>query len=325
MTTSSGTSRIVLAVPEVNSTVVVVTWRGAAHITACLDALAAQERPHQTLVVDNASDDGTAVLIARHPSKPQVLRLPANIGYAGAMDAALSRVDTRFMAWLNDDAEPSSTWLAALEDAIGPAAAASSQLDHPDGSPQSLGVRLTADGYGADTTEASSFGFCGGAALLRTDVLREIGGVPADFFCYYEDTDTAWRLRLAGHDIVAVPKARVTHRHGASTRPGSPQFHHWNERNRLLTLLRCAPAAIAAREVARFAAITILLPLRKQVPDAANFRLSLRCRVLAEIVTRLPATLRARREITRRAAVSRGQIWRNWTPRYQFDRKVGRP
>lgn len=314
-----------LAVPEVNSTVVVVTWRGAGQITACLDALAAQERPHRTLVVDNASDDGTAGLLARHPSKPQVLRLPANVGYAGAMAAALSRVDTRFMAWLNDDAAPSSTWLAALEDAIGPAAAASSRLDHPDGSPQSLGVRLTADGYGADTTEGSGFGFCGGAALLRTDVLRAVGGVPADFFCYYEDTDTAWRLRLAGHDIVAVPKARVTHRHGVSTRPGSPQFHHWNERNRLLTLLRCAPAAVAVRELARFAAITVVLPLRRQVPDAANFRLSLRCRVLTEVVARLPATLRARREITRHATVGRGQIWRTWTPLDRSDRKVGRP
>ncbi|WP_243769953.1 glycosyltransferase family 2 protein [Amycolatopsis acidicola] len=299
--------------PEPNTTVVVVTWRGAGHITACLDSLAAQQRPHRTLVVDNASDDGTARLIAAHPSAPQVLRLSRNRGYAGAMAAALSVVDTPLMAWLNDDAVAEPDWLAELEDGLGTAAAAGAKLERPDGTPQSVGVRLTADGHGADTVEAPAFGFCGGAALLRTDVLRAVGGVPASFFCYYEDTDTAWRLRLAGHEITTVPSARVIHRHGASTRPGSKPFHLWNERNRLLTLLRCAPAAVAMRELARFAALTVLLPLRGNVPDAANFRLPLRCRVLAEVVLRLPATLRARRRIGRRSTAGRGQIWRNWT------------
>lgn len=290
----------------------VVTWRGADHIVACLDALAAQKRPHRTLVVDNASDDGTARLLAEHPAKPEVLRLPRNTGYAGAIAAALPRVETELMAWLNDDAVPDPDWLASLEDALGDAAAAGSRMERADGSVQSLGVRLTGDGYGADTVETPVFGFCGGAVLLRTDVLRAIGGVPADFFCYYEDTDTAWRLRLAGHEIITVADARVTHRHGASTRPGSPDFHRWNERNRLLTLLRCAPAGIAVREIARFAAITALLPLRANVPDAANFRVPLRCRVLVELLLRTPAALRARREITRRGTVGRERVWRAW-------------
>lgn len=263
-------------------------------------------------MVDNASDDGTARLIAEHPAKPEVLRLPRNLGYAGAIDAALRVVETPLMAWLNDDAVPSPDWLTRLEDALGPAAAAGSRLEDAEGGVQSLGVRLTPDGHGADTTRLPAFGFCGGAVLLRTDVLREIGGIPADFFCYYEDTDTSWRLRLAGHDLVAVPDARVTHLHGASSRPGSPAFHRWNERNRLLMLMRCAPAAIALRETARFMAITALLPFRENVPDAPNFRVRLRCRVLAEILLRLPATLRARRGITRRSTVGRHDVWRNW-------------
>ncbi|WP_158885264.1 glycosyltransferase family 2 protein [Amycolatopsis anabasis] len=301
------------------TTVVVVTWRGAEHITGCLDALARQDRPHRTLVVDNASTDGTARLLAEHPSAPHVFRPHRNLGYAGALAAALSLVDTPLMAWLNDDTVPEPGWLGALEDALRDApevAAAGSALEHADGSPQSLGVRLSADGHGADlTTPAPAFGFCGGAALLRTDALRAVGGVPAGFFCYYEDTDTAWRLRLAGHDVRIEPGARVRHRHGASTRPGSPLFHRWNERNRLLMLLRCAPAAVAARELARFTAITLLLPLRRGVPDAANFRPGLRWRVLAEVAARLPATLRARRGVGGRSAVPRGEVWRRWAGR----------
>ncbi|WP_326568394.1 glycosyltransferase family 2 protein [Amycolatopsis rhabdoformis] len=302
---------------EPGSTVVVVTWRGAAHITACLDALAAQTRPHRTLVIDNASDDGTAAKIRAHRSKPQVIRLKTNTGYAGAMAEALKHTETPLTAWLNDDAAPEPTWLAELEDTLDAqplAAAVTSRLELPDGTVQSTGVRLTADGHGQDLTEDTDevFGFCGGAALLRTEALKAVGGVPASFFCYYEDTDTAWRLRLAGWHVAAAPKARVHHLHGASTDPGSVRFHQWNERNRLLMLIRCAPAAVAGKEILRFAVITALLPLRKTRPTAANFRTSLRLRVLAEVAAKLPTTLRNRRSTAKIAVLDRGAIWDAW-------------
>ncbi len=267
-------------------------------------------------MVDNASDDGTAALLEAHPSKPRVLRLPRNTGYAGAMAVALEHVETPLMAWLNDDAAPAPTWLSTLEDTLEKAplaAAAASRLDRGDGSAQSVGVRLTADGHGADLTETQEiFGFCGGAALLRVDALTAVGGVPASFFCYYEDTDTAWRLRLAGWDVVAAPEARARHAHGASTNPGSEQFHLWNERNRLLTLLRCAPAGVAVRQLVKFAVLTALLPLRPGRPAAANFRVRLRVRVLAQVAARLPATLIARRRIGRFCALGRGAVWEAW-------------
>jgi GT2 family glycosyltransferase len=275
-----------------------------------LDALAAQTCPHRVLVVDNASADGTAQEIAPH--RPEVLRMARNVGYAGALAAALPQVDTLFMAWLNDDAAPEPGWLAALEQALDDddtAAAASSVLHTGDGTVTSTGVALTRIGYGRDTTEALPFGFCGGAALLRTDVVRAAGGVPGSLFCYYEDTDTSWRLRLSGHQIVAVPGARVRHVGGASARHGTPTFHRWNERNRLLVLLRCAPAGVAARELARFAALTLVLPFRRRRPPTPNFALALRLQVLAEVVTRLPATLIARHRITQNATVSRAAVW----------------
>jgi GT2 family glycosyltransferase len=296
------------------STVVVVTWRGRAHITRCLDALAAQVRPHRTVVVDNASDDGTAELIAAHPSRPEVVRLPDNTGYAGGLAAAVTRAHTEFVAWLNDDATPDPGWLAALEDALDAdprVGAVSARLESPDGTPTSLGTRLTRLGYGADVTEDGPvFGFCGGAALLRTKALSAIGGVPGEFFCYYEDTDTSFRLRLAGWTITAVPAARATHVLGASTRPGSRQFHRWNERNRLLMLIRCAPARVAIRELARFAAITALLPLRRRPPDGLNFDVRLRLRVLGEVAGRFGALIGQRRQVGRSSTVSRGAVWR---------------
>ncbi len=293
---------------------VVVTWRGQRLIGRCLDALAEQTCPHQVLVIDNASTDGTAVEISRF----RVLRMTANVGYAGALAAALPMVDTPFMAWLNDDAVPEPGWLAALEQALdgdAAAAAAASVLHAGDGTVTSTGVALTRIGYGADTTGTTPFGFCGGAALLRTEVLRAAGGVAGSLFCYYEDTDTSWRLRLAGYRVLTVPGARVSHIGGASARHGTALFHRWNERNRLLVLLRCAPARVAATQLARFTALTLALPWRRNRPAAPNFATGLRLRVLAEVAARLPATLLARHRISRRATVSRAAVWSAWAGR----------
>ena len=313
MTTGNDTAR---------TTVVVVTWRGREHITACLDAVAAQTRPHRILVVDNASGDGTAELLAAHPSRPWVRRLRANTGYAGGLAAALPDVATEFVAWLNDDTVPCPDWLALLEDALDAdpaAAAASAWLESTAGETISVGVGLTADGHGRDVTAAADvFGFCGGAALLRTADLVAAGGVPAGFFCYYEDTDTSWRLRLRGRNVVSVPAARVVHRHGASSRPGSRPFHRWNERNRLYMLIRCAPAGVALREHARFAALTAVLPVRRLlgrgVPAAWNYRTGLRLQVLAEVLLHLVPLARARRAVTRQATVDRAAVWRSANP-----------
>lgn len=280
----------------------VVTWRGAQHITRCLAAVDAQTREHAVLVVDNASDDGTASLLGER----DVLRLTQNAGYAGGLAVALSQVDTPYVAWLNDDAEPEPGWLAALEDALDDhprAAAASARMETSAGGVQSVGVALTRLGYGADQTSGEVFGFCGGAALLRVDALTQVGGVPAEFFCYYEDTDTSWRLRLAGWDVLSVPSAVVRHKHGASTRPGSWQFHLWNERNRLRMLLRCAPRWVAVRELARFAVITVLLPLRRG-PQPLNYTVALRLRALAGA---LPYLFR------RPQPGPRGPVWRHWS------------
>ena len=317
---------------EAKTTVVVVTWRGRDLVGGCLDALAAQTVPHRVLVVDNASTDGAAAVLAARGAI--TLRLRRNAGYAGALAAALPMVGTPYLAWLNDDAVPEPGWLAALESTLDgrPELAAAGSVLYGGGPVQpagvrpaggrsawvrSAGVRLTPLGYGADLLDpdpGAMFGFCGGAALLRTGVLRAAGGVPAGFFCYYEDTDVSWRLRLAGHDIALVPAARAWHGHGASSGHGSRRFHRWNERNRLLMLLRCAPGRIAVRELTRFAAVTAILPVRRRTgPDVpANFRVPLRLAVLAEVVARLPAALVARVRIGRRCTVPRRQVWQRW-------------
>jgi GT2 family glycosyltransferase len=103
---------------EASVTVVVVTYRGAAWLPRCLDALAAQRMPDggrvACWVVDNASTDGTADVLAARTDGVRTIRSAANLGFAGGNNLALREVTTPFAVLLNDDAVPEPGWLGAL-------------------------------------------------------------------------------------------------------------------------------------------------------------------------------------------------------------------
>jgi hypothetical protein len=61
------------------------------------------------------------------------------------------------------------------------------------------------------------FGASASSAFYRADVLRAVGGFPADFGAYFEDVDLAFRLNRAGYRVRYEPAARVDHEHPSST------------------------------------------------------------------------------------------------------------
>jgi GT2 family glycosyltransferase len=303
----------------------VVTWQGAHLLGPCLLSLRAQTLDHDVLVVDNASTDGTAELLAKEFPEARVLVNPVNTGFAGGVDAALRATAAPLVALLNNDAVAEPHWLAALVthlDRHPEAAAVTSRMLLAGREPAVLnnaGVLLRADGYGADrglgedpTAWAEPdevFGFSGGAALLRREAIEQVGGFPAPFFLYYEDTDTSWRLRLAGRSVRYEPAAVVHHEHAASSDRSSASFAYFNERNRLLVLVRCAPASFALACWMRFLLTTASLGLkrlrRRALPDAHQFRVRLRLRALAGALRLLPWALRSR---PRAAAATRARV-----------------
>jgi len=318
-------------VPEPRVTVVVVTWQGAALLSDCLDSLAKQTCPHRLLVIDNASTDGTIELLRDRYPHAEVRTLPRNTGFAGGAQAGLAAADTEYIALLNNDASADPAWLAALVDALDAdpdLAAVTGRMLLAD-TPELInnaGVGIRADGYGYDVGlgqpdgpayafRREVFGFSGGAAALRTEAARRVGGFATPFFLYYEDTDLAWRLRLAGRRVAYEPAAVVVHQHSATADQSSPAFAFHNERNRLLMLTRCAPARLAAIQLTRFPLTTASLlvqRLRGRRPAGHQFRTGLRLRVLGSYLRLLPWALRTRRQIGRAATRSRAAVAADW-------------
>lgn len=99
------------------ATVVIVNYNGAHLLPACLAGLAGQDLPvesFRTVVVDNASVDGSTDLLARDYPGLQVLASPTNTGFAGGNNLALRQVTTPYAVLLNNDAIPEPDWLRNL-------------------------------------------------------------------------------------------------------------------------------------------------------------------------------------------------------------------
>jgi GT2 family glycosyltransferase len=256
--------------------VIVVNRNAGGHLARCLSSLAAQQPlPARIVVFDNGSDDGSiaaARQVARQDDRlagRTVFHLAeANLGFAAANNRAVALVAAElpgleFVAVLNPDAFPEQGWLAALLDAARrhPEAAAFGSRQVLDASPDLLdgvgdiyhvsGLSWRA-GHGcpptaADEHDAEIFSPCAAAALYRKDAFDAVGGFDEDFFCYFEDVDLGFRLRLAGHRARYVSTAVVRHVGGASARTVGDDFAvFYGHRNLVWCFFKNMPAPLLA-------------------------------------------------------------------------------
>jgi GT2 family glycosyltransferase len=152
---------------------------------------------------------------------------------------------------------------------------------------------------------AEPFSFCGGAVAFRSAFLREVGLFDPTFFLYYEDLDLAWRGRFHGWTYRYVPGSVVYHEHAYSSVEGSHFFNFWVDRNRRLTLIKNAPARVAAK--AFFGAVVWGLrdtstPIVRALVRGRRLDLSPsrhRFRQMLSLVKATPSALAARRRLGR--------------------------
>ena len=216
-------------------TVVIVNWNSGELLRQCLADLSLQDlAPTRILVMDNCSTDSSVEGLDSFCGV-EVHKLGVNFGFAGGNNHAFELIDTEFVALLNPDAFPEPGWLrelvAAAETYKDVAAFGSCQMIHNSnslidgmGDVYHMSGLVWRQGHGFPLTLVGSgpieiFSPCAGAVLYRTDVVKALGGFDEDFFCYVEDVDLGFRLRLSGYRVMLVPTA-VVHHVGSATSGG---------------------------------------------------------------------------------------------------------
>ena len=201
-----------------------------------LDCLAAIERTHpqgvehELLVLDNASDDGSAEAVRELHPDARLFALERREGKADNDSRLLAAARGRYCLLLNEDSELRDGAAPALLDALEAdpgAAAAGAQLLTSEGEPTACAWRLpdvpwalaaalfSARPRGRAEQRATRVREVGwvqsSAMLVRREAAEQVGWLDGDFFVYSDETDFCRRLHDAGWRILFVPAARAVH------------------------------------------------------------------------------------------------------------------
>jgi len=219
-----------------------VSWNAKDDLRECLKSVAGWE----TVVVDNASADGSADMVAAEFPAVKLVRLTENTGFSGGNNVALENLDADYALLLNSDAtvEPGGLErLLAFADATPKAGIIGPKVVNPDGSIQYScrrwptfaagmfrnvwlgrlfpGNRPASDYLMQDFDHASVLDVdwvSGCALLIRRACVEQLGGLDAEtFFMYCEDMDWCLRAHQADWWVVYFPGCVVTHAIGKSS------------------------------------------------------------------------------------------------------------
>jgi len=230
--------------PDVS--IIVVSFNTCDVTRRCLQHVQeyATEVRHEVYVVDNASTDGSADMVARDFPWVHLIRMSENKGFAAGNNVAIKKASGRYLLLLNSDAFLNQ---GVLADTIhymdrNPATGVlGCKLTCPDGSmqasarmlPSALNKILHVTGLAArfpkspffgrvdytwwNHSEPRSVGWVVGAYfLIRASMTKEVGFIDERYFLYFEEIDYCLAVRKAGWDVVFYPYAEVVHLGGQS-------------------------------------------------------------------------------------------------------------
>jgi N-acetylglucosaminyl-diphospho-decaprenol L-rhamnosyltransferase len=235
--------------PAAAVSVLVVSWNARDRLARGLSA--ACQSAAQVVVVDNASTDGSADLVAERFPGVRLLRLARNLGFAGGVNEAARHATGRLLLLANPDALLTPGAVSRLAGVLANDAtwgAAAARLVGPDGRPQDgFNVRrfptlgtwtsdlllldelwpgnparrryryadLRVDGREPIDVEQPA----AACLMIRRDVFDAVGGMDERFGpAWFEDVDLCRRIRARGWRIALVPDARVEHHGGDAMR-----------------------------------------------------------------------------------------------------------
>lgn len=231
--------------------IVIVNFNTRALLEACLESIRAHANAPgvTTIVVDNASHDGSTEMVRDHFPEVRLIALDENIGFGAANNRGFEAGNAPYVLYLNSDAALCDGALEALVDCLEThpnCALVGPRLCNPDGSFQASCRRFPSPARNlwtyaglarrfpgrispletwlseAEHDSATTVDMVSGACFLsRRDYIEKIGGFDDNLFMYEEELDLAYPARKRGLETRYHSEAKVLHHGGASVEAGA--------------------------------------------------------------------------------------------------------
>lgn len=215
------------------ATIVIPNYNGMQYLGPCLESLMMQSRQDfSVILMDNGSQDASVEFVETHFPEVVIHRFDRNEGFCRAVNEGIRLSRTPYVILLNNDTVCDETFVEELVRAMEEAsreeravqvfscAAKMVQMNDPEkmdnaGDYYSAFGWAYAIGKGKPAVrydrEREIFSACAAAAIYRREIFEEIGLFDETHFAYLEDTDVAYRARIAGYRNYFAPKAVVRH------------------------------------------------------------------------------------------------------------------
>ncbi|MDJ0922228.1 MAG: glycosyltransferase family 2 protein [Henriciella sp.] len=288
--------------------IIIVSYESEDWIEGCLEGLQQQTfEDFEVIVVDNASKDRSAALAEAFdlPDKT-VISAPKNLGFARGCNLGERSARGEWLVFLNPDTVARPDWLQEVVNGQKryPATSVFASAQYEIGATNLLdGVGDAYFGFGipwrggfghpvsALPEEGECFSPCGAAAVVRREVFRKVGGFDKRFFCYCEDVDLGFRLRLAGERCVFLKRAAIDHKGSAISGRYSDFTVYHGTRNRMWTYFKNMPLGLLLLTAPGHIAISLYLLVR----SASNGTFRPTLRGLIHGLVGLPGILKSRK------------------------------
>ncbi len=221
--------------------IIIVNWNTRELLGKCLESVGTTVRglSHEIIVVDNASADGSVVMLRERFPHVRLIENPENRGFGTANNQALRAMTGRYALLLNSDAvltENAVSELFSCMENHPEAAMACGQLLNADGSRQNsiaafpslltlmtnmplleylFPGRYPSKRYPHPEPVEIDSGI-GACLLVRKTAIDAVGPFDERYHFFFEETDWAYRMRRAGWTILHVPTAFIYHLQGQS-------------------------------------------------------------------------------------------------------------
>lgn len=247
---------------EYKLSIITINYNGLKDTCELIESLPLEDKSIEVIVVDNASKEDEASIIASRYPQVKVIRSEQNLGFAGGNNLGIKAAQGKYLFFINNDTlisekgkvksekfasafQPLIERLESSEEigAVCPKirfAWGDKPIQFAGYTPLSrYTIRNRSIGFGEtekgqyDTAHPTPYAH-GAAMMVKREAIDKVGFMPECYFLYYEELDWSMMFTRTGYSIWYEPACTIYHKESQATRQNSPLKTYYLTRNRLL-------------------------------------------------------------------------------------------